>query len=270
VVEIFISWSKPTSHRFALALKDWLPEVIQQVNPWVSSEDIDKGQRWAAEVGAKLGSLGQGVLCLTRENLREPWLNFEGGALAKSLDDARVRPILLDLKPAEVTGPLAQFQSTVALNREDMFKFVSSLNDACKVKLDDSRLARAFQRNWDDFSEKVSAIIASADRVDSTPKRSADDMLNELLERVRELQRDKVADMPPPPSDGIPWPIEKGSKEELRPGTNVFVFSKDRSISGILETLSFDKDFRLIAVVRDEQTQKRYRFAASDLSIPPF
>jgi hypothetical protein len=150
-MKVFISWSKPASHKFALILHDWLPEVIQEIQPWMSSEDIDKGQRWTSEVGAKLGELDQGILCVTPDNVHEAWLNFEAGALTKSLDEARVRPILFGLQASEVVGPLAQLQATIATDRSDMLKFVNSLNSACARPLDSARLTRTFERNWDDY-----------------------------------------------------------------------------------------------------------------------
>lgn len=76
----------------------------------------------------------------------EPWLNFEADALAKSLDEGRVRPVLLDLQSSDVVGPLAQFQATIATDYQDMQKLFSSLNVACTVPLDKARLQRAFDR----------------------------------------------------------------------------------------------------------------------------
>jgi hypothetical protein len=155
---------------------------------WISSEDIDKGQRWHGEVGSKLETLGQGILCVTAENQREPWLNFEAGALAKSLDGARVRPVLFGLKPADVTGPLAQFQATVATDHDDMLRLVSSLNDVCETPLNVDRLKRSFDRLWNDYLTRLSAI--PTDPGDSAPgRRSAEDMIAEVLDRMRDLQR---------------------------------------------------------------------------------
>ena len=51
-----------------------------------------------------------GLLCVTRENYDKPWINFEAGALAKNYTTARVCPILIDLHPADITGPLTAFQ----------------------------------------------------------------------------------------------------------------------------------------------------------------
>ena len=51
---------------------------------------------------------------MTRENLNTPWLLFEAGALAKSMQDGRVVPLLLDLDFKEISGPLSQFQAKKA------------------------------------------------------------------------------------------------------------------------------------------------------------
>lgn len=188
-MKVFISWSKPASRQLGEILRDWLPEVIQQVDPWMSSEDIDKGQRWATEIGAKLGELSQGILCVTAQNVHEPWLNFEAGALSRSLDSARVRPVLLDLHPSEVTGPLAQLQGTVATDRADMFKLVRSLNAACSVPLDVVRLERSFSRNYDAFLERAQAAANPASEAVAVPHRKPEDMIAEILEIVREMRR---------------------------------------------------------------------------------
>ena len=51
---IFISWSGVASEAVATALANWLPLVIQVLKPWVSTQDIQKGQRWAEEIAEKL------------------------------------------------------------------------------------------------------------------------------------------------------------------------------------------------------------------------
>ena len=41
---VFITWSKERSKAAALALRGWLPLVIQAVEPWMSDKDIGKGK----------------------------------------------------------------------------------------------------------------------------------------------------------------------------------------------------------------------------------
>jgi len=52
----------------AEALKEWLPNVIQAVDPWVSSSDIDAGMRWTPALAEQLQQTQLGILCLTAEN----------------------------------------------------------------------------------------------------------------------------------------------------------------------------------------------------------
>jgi TIR domain len=187
-VKVFLSWSKPRAKQLAILLRDWLPEVIQQVEPWMSAEDIATGQRWGIELANQLDATSQGLVCTTPESLAEPWLNFEAGALAKSLTVAVVRPILLGLEPSEVTGPLAQFQAARAENAEDMLRLVQSINEACETPLADDRLARAFGRTWPTFTNAVASIPEPSDGPTVRP-RGVEDMVGEVLDRVRGLER---------------------------------------------------------------------------------
>ena len=128
-MNIFLSWSGQTSRQIALALRDWLPKVIQAIDPWISSEDIEKGARWSAGVATELKATKAGVVCVTPDNQEAPWLNFEAGALSKTVDREMVCTYLFRLKPSEVTGPLAQFQHTLA-NKEDTLRMLATLNRA--------------------------------------------------------------------------------------------------------------------------------------------
>lgn len=188
-MQVFISWSKQISHGLAQVLHRWLPDVIHRLEPWMSSEDISKGQRWGTEVGARLDNTSQGIICVTRENMKEPWLSFEAGALAKSIRESVVRPILLDVKPSEITGPLNQFQATVATDEQDMLKLVKSLNERCDVPLENNRLERTFRRTWDEYLKDVRTIVTSNATPEMEPQRQMSDILGEVLERIRDVQR---------------------------------------------------------------------------------
>jgi hypothetical protein len=84
---VFISWSGHRSEWVAKAMRNWLPLVLQSAKPWMSEADIDKGSRGLVEVSSKLVGMKVGIVCLTPENLNEPWILYEAGALSKAIDD---------------------------------------------------------------------------------------------------------------------------------------------------------------------------------------
>ena len=114
-MEVFICWSGNRGLAAAQALRDWLPDVIQRVVPWLSKKDIDAGARWSPEIADRLDKTDFGIVCLTPESLSAKWIHFESGALAKRVDRSRVCPyLLLGVEPTDVVGPLAQFQANSA------------------------------------------------------------------------------------------------------------------------------------------------------------
>ncbi len=51
-MKLFISWSGARSEYIAEVLREWLPNVIQAVCPWMSASDIDKGSRWSSNLAS--------------------------------------------------------------------------------------------------------------------------------------------------------------------------------------------------------------------------
>lgn len=205
MVKVFISWSGVQSKQLAMTLREWLREVIQAVDPWVSEEDIEKGKRWSAVLAEELEGTSQGILCLTRDNLESPWLNYEAGALAKNATESAVRTALFDLRPADITGPLAEFQHTSITDREDAYRLVQSINARCDRPLSDELLQKAFTRCWGDLEQDFGRIRGSVKKK-STPERSQDDVLREVLVRVRDIEKsiDHLKDMLPDPEESFP------------------------------------------------------------------
>ncbi|MFX0196031.1 MAG: TIR domain-containing protein [Candidatus Hodarchaeota archaeon] len=166
-MKVFISWSGPKSLEVAKALHSWLPFVINALEPWMSSDDIQKGTRWATSLAAQLEETRVGLICLTRGNLEAPWILFEAGALSKTLDHTFVCPYLVDLEPGDVEGPLAQFQSTKA-DKEDTRRLLHTINRALDSKaLSEQRLNTIFERWWPDLEGKLSNLPEGDDSVTS-------------------------------------------------------------------------------------------------------
>ncbi|PKF56423.1 hypothetical protein CW748_10750 [Alteromonadales bacterium alter-6D02] len=189
-MKVFLSWSGDLSHKVALTLRDWLPSVIQSIEPYVSSEDIDKGARWSTDIASELADSSYGILCVTKENLHAPWLTFEAGALSKTMDKSYVSPFLFGIKRAEINGPILQFQSTV-FEKEDLKKLLLSLNkadDAEQLKPD--RLEKALDVWYPDLEEKLDGLLKDQPQAKSSEEPEKQDSFStEILEEILDLSR---------------------------------------------------------------------------------
>lgn len=188
-MKIFISWSGELSRKVAVDLKDWLKCVLQGVDPFVSSEDIRKGQRWAFEVAKELEESNFGILCLTKDNLNAPWILFEAGALSKFMKETNVSALLINgIKMSDVTGPLSQFQHTNT-TKQDFQKLILTINETMEQeKLEDETIKKVFEKWWPDLESKIHSNIESTKFESSEfEQRSERDMLIETLELARFL-----------------------------------------------------------------------------------
>jgi len=148
--KIFISWSGEPSKTLALALSQWLPNVLHTVDIWVSSDSIRPGDRWTQEITTALSEIHFGIICVTELNQTSPWMNFEAGALSKTLNEGQVCPYLINVLPSELSGPLSLFQSSIA-NKSGTFKLIQSINSILDYELSNDRLRASFEKWWPDF-----------------------------------------------------------------------------------------------------------------------
>jgi hypothetical protein len=187
-MKVFISWSGGQSHQVAVALRDWLPSVLQSVEPYVSSEDIDKGARWSTDISRELDDSSFGIICVTPENIDAPWVNFEAGALSKSLDRSRVAPFLFAVDRTAIQGPLLQFQSTL-IEENDIKKLLHSMDRACgEHALGESRVSETFEVWWPQLEKRLDELQSAAPKT-KAPNRPAAEVQAEILELVRGQQK---------------------------------------------------------------------------------
>lgn len=188
-VAVFLGWSGPRSKAVAKALANWLPQVIQAVSPWLS-ESMDRGAQWFATIGVHLKGADYGLMCVTPENATEPWVLFEAGALAIHTSERLACPYLLDLTPAQLSGPLGQLQAATA-DRDGTWQVVQTINKLLDepVRLSDDRLRRAFDRWWPELEGQLAAARQIVAAPPPAPQRSPEDKLDEILETVRAIQR---------------------------------------------------------------------------------
>ena len=187
-MKIFISWSGKQSGHVALALRDWLPTVIQKLEPWMSAKDIDAGKRWGPEIAGELEATRFGILCLTRSNPTDPWLVFEAGALAKTVSDAQVVPYCIGMEPKDIpNGPLSQFQGKKA-DHDSTLEILKSINKVMGAGgLPVDRLRQAFEQWWPDLEKRIGSCPEEDSIQVEGPGQG--DKIDEILMKVRHLAR---------------------------------------------------------------------------------
>lgn len=155
----------------------------------MSDKDLGAGTRWSSEIEGQLKECRFGIVCVTPDNHERPWLNFEAGALSNHLEQSRVTPYLLDIRPTEITGPLAQFHAKTS-DRAGTLDIIKALNQSMSTEaLLESRLEGYFNRAWPDMEAKISTIRSSVAAPNpEAPKRTIEDKVDEMLSLLRDRQ----------------------------------------------------------------------------------
>jgi hypothetical protein len=186
-VKVFISWSGDLSKQVASRLHEWLRSVFVDVDPWISNRDILPGSRWASDLGAELSEAKFGILCLTTDNLRNPWLLFEAGAISKHLADTRLVPYRFGIHDVDVEPPLSQFQS-VSADEAGTLDLVRSINAARDRPIESSRLEKIFAQWWPSLAQQLGDITNAKSAVSAkvaAPVRTDRELLEEMLGDLR-------------------------------------------------------------------------------------
>lgn len=189
-MKTFLSWSGVKSHSAALAFSEWIPCVIQAIEPWVSSKDIDRGSIWFNEIFEQLKDTNFGVVFVTKENQDKPWLLFESGALSKGLSENRICTVLIDLDVRDIDAgsPLRHLNHTV-LEKDSVLALVKTINKNIKGSpIQDKHLEISFNALWPDLDSKLKDIL-STDPASEEPRRDDADVLNDILDNVLNINK---------------------------------------------------------------------------------
>jgi TIR domain len=152
---LFVCWSGDRSNAAASMLARRLPAIVPDLECLVSTQ-IEVGRLWPAELQRQLVAADAGLVCLTTEAVRSPWIHYEAGMLAAEVGKERGEPIvftyLLDLEPRELSGPLGAYQAATA-TREDTRRLVDSL-----LRFVGTEDAMDFDAWWSELSEDLQRI----------------------------------------------------------------------------------------------------------------
>lgn len=130
------------------------------------------------------------MLFVTKENQIKPWLLFEAGALSKGIFENGVCTFLVDLnvRDIESSSPLSHLKHT-STTTEQILELIRTINKRLQSEaVSEIVLQKTFEAMWEDFSEKLEEIKSLPDDA-STPNRTDNDILNDILENVLSINK---------------------------------------------------------------------------------
>jgi hypothetical protein len=153
---------------------------------------------------------------------------FEAGALSKALQTTYVCPFLFGVEPADIKGPLGQFQATKA-EREDTWKLIHTINRALgDGARPDRKVDETFEVWWPKLEEQLGKLRKPKDS-QKPERRKSDVAIEEILGLLREQARMDVPEyIPLPRSEPKTYVTKEKSqcvpadKANLKVGDSVF------------------------------------------------
>lgn len=187
-MKVFLSWSKDRSKQIAQALADWLPLVVPGVHPFMSEQSLRAGVFHHEALRQEIQDAAYCIVCVTPENIREPWLNYEAGAIAERLN-GRTCPYLFeeakfnDLAPT----PLSRLQGR-KVNRDDTLSLVQEVASGLPVEYQPKRLDRVFGAFWQELEEKLKGIPKATEAPEPALKVDREAEVFQMIQGMRDQQ----------------------------------------------------------------------------------
>jgi predicted nucleotide-binding protein len=181
-MKVFISFAGETSRRLASVLRDWLPQVLQEIEPWLASEDITAGSRWRTSIDTALAESAVAIICVTPENVRSASLAFEAGAASRAMSPGDVIPIVAGIPLSDLPLPLAQFQA-VTLEPETVGRLVSILNQ----KLDRPHPEKVIRQLVDVWWPSLESALHQITSIERVLLRTERELIEETVETTRTI-----------------------------------------------------------------------------------
>lgn len=175
--KVFISWSGKNTDSFRVAKKlyDWLPMILQATEPFMS-DNIAAGTDFLKQIMGSLATAKVGIICVTKENVASPWLNFEAGALSNvvTTNEGAAIPLLIGMTTDELSkcnSPIRNFHA-VEFNDEGIEQMLRSINNLLEYPLKESQLEKLFEQSkamfWD--AQMKGNLGGIDEKIDDTPE----------------------------------------------------------------------------------------------------
>ena len=188
------------------------------------------GANWSSDLATQLAEAKAGIICVTADNQHASWLNFEAGVLSRTVGKVMVCPYLIDIKPADLDGPLVQFQAAQA-TKSDTLELFKTLNKALgDHSLGNDTLDSAFDKWWSNIAEGLDEIH-KAEPVPQGIKRSDREILEEVLSIARQFSKEWDRLTSPNAFTAMWNPQERRIASLLRQNAGGLTYAQQNSLS---------------------------------------
>ena len=160
--KVFISWSGLMSKNLANELHSFLSKVIPGIDFFVSSADIKNGQSWLEVIKDEIVECDAAILCIYKENLESPWLNFEAGGVYFGGRQQSLYPFVFEHTDEGSRGPVSHLQSS-SFSRNTLWEAVDELSKLTATRIS-QEVQLSFNENWPDLEKSIDKALSDPDR----------------------------------------------------------------------------------------------------------
>ena len=159
--KIFVSWSGPNSKEFAKGLKYLLEKDVfsnTDIECFVSDQDIASGADWWNKIKKELRTCKLGILCITKENLRAPWIHFEAGAMVAR--EVPSIPLLISCSAKALsTTPLNGRQAVSFYDQKKFLKMLVDINNTMGYDLSESQINTLGKKAYGQLKDNLGSVF---------------------------------------------------------------------------------------------------------------
>ncbi len=157
-MQVYISWAGQTSYKYALRMRDLLRKVTPGLEIWISAEDILDGVRWSPDFIQILNEVTFCIVCVDPSNHLSPWMQFELGAIAKSINKFNIRILLHEVKLSELSEPFTLFPPFSVNKNEFQSLFDDLLAIFPRIRIPRFEMLDRLNKNWETFEDEMAEI----------------------------------------------------------------------------------------------------------------
>ena len=153
--EVFISWSGEKANAYAQILEKMLNQIFGNRAEIFYSGNIESGAVWLERINQALEEAKIGIIILTKESVKKPWVNFEAGAIFKAdRKNVSIIPVCVDVSFEDLQDhPLRFFQSRYNFTWKSMIQLFEYLERRLGWKYETIQL-KAIEDQFNSFIDK--------------------------------------------------------------------------------------------------------------------